>query len=387
MRAIRTRKTFLTILILLSFFVLTGFIQNVSTCAAQETKRSVVASRGVVAAAHPLAAKAGLDVLKKGGNAFDAALATAFTLNVVEPNANGIGGGGFMILYSAKDKKTTVIDFREMAPAKAAPDFYKLDEKGNAIGGATETGYFAVGVPGQLRGMEMLHKKYATMKWADLMQPAIKYAEEGIPVSKTLNSLVKGELDRVQKFPGKAFYEKTYMKDGLPLEPGQTFSNKELAATLRKIAKGGPDVFYKGEIANAIEKEFKKPGADGWLTKKDLAAYKAVIRQPVKGDYRGYTIMSRAAAVFRRCDRHRDAEPAPGIRRGEDGSRFGRLPPSCHPDPAARLRGPRQVPRGPGVQAGASEGAFEQEVRRLHPVEDRDRPGPRPGTARRSGQV
>ena len=292
MRAIRVKRTFWSILILLSLTVLTGFFQDVSTCAAQDSKRDVVASQGVVAAAHPLAAKAGLDVLKKGGNAFDAALATAFALNVVEPNANGIGGGGFMILYSAKDKKTTVIDFREMAPAKARPDFYKLDEKGNALNNASTTGYFAAGVSGQLRGMEMLHKKYATMKWADLMQPAIKYAEEGIPVSKTLNALIKGELDRVQKFPGKAFYEKTYMKDGLPLEVGQTLTNKDLAATLRKIAKGGADVYYKGEIAAAIEKEFAKPGADGWITKKDLAAYKAVVRQPVKGDYRGYTILS-----------------------------------------------------------------------------------------------
>ena len=189
----RTLVTFSVFLLLNAWM---GLFQSVPSWA-QEARRDVVASQGVVAAAHPLAAKAGLEVLKKGGNAFDAALATAFTLNVVEPNANGLGGGGFMIVYSAKDKKTSVIDYREKAPAKAAPDFYKLDEKGNAADGATATGYFAVGVPGQLRGMEMLHKKYATMKWADLMKPAIQYAEEGVPVSKTLNSLIKGELDRV----------------------------------------------------------------------------------------------------------------------------------------------------------------------------------------------
>jgi gamma-glutamyltranspeptidase / glutathione hydrolase len=278
-----------SIVVLVLVFAWTGFFQSIPSWA-QEARRDVVASQGVVAAAHPLAAQAGLEILKKGGNAFDAALATAFTLNVVEPNANGLGGGGFMIVYNAKDKKTTVIDFREKAPAKAAPDFYKLDEKGNAAGGATVTGYNAVAVPGQLRGMEMLHKKYASMKWADLMKPAIQYAEEGVPVSKTLNGLIKGELDRVQNFPGKAFYEKTYMKDGLPLEVGQKFVNKDLAASLRKIAKGGADVFYKGEIAAAIEKEFTK--ANGWITKKDLASYQAVLREPVQGHYRCYTILS-----------------------------------------------------------------------------------------------
>lgn len=285
----RTRRTLVTIVVFLLLNVWLGLFQSAPS-GAQEARRDVVASQGVVAAAHPLAAQAGLDVLKKGGNAFDAALATAFTLNVVEPNANGLGGGGFMIIYTAKDKKTTVIDYREKAPAKAAPDFYKLDEKGNAANDATVTGYNAVGVPGQLRGMEMLHKKYATMKWADLMKPAIQYAEEGVPVSKTLNSLIKGELDRVQKFPSKAFYEKIFMKDGLPLEVGQKFVNKDLAASLRKVAKGGANVFYKGEIAAAIEKEFAK--ANGWITKKDLAAYQAVMRQPVQGQYRGYTILS-----------------------------------------------------------------------------------------------
>lgn len=289
MTGIRVKRSAWIFFLVLSVSMLTVF-SGQSWAVPDGSKRDVVAANGIVAAAHPLAAQAGLDVLKKGGNAFDAAVATAFTLNVVEPNANGIGGGGFMILYTAKDKKTTVIDFREMAPAKAAPDFYKLDDKGHVIDEATDVGYFASGVPGQLRGMELLNKKYGTMKWADLMKPAIRYAEEGVTVSKTLNAITKDELERVAKFPGKSFFEKTYMKDGLPLEVGDKFYNKELAATLKKIAKGGADVFYKGEIANAIDKQYSING--GWITKKDLANYKAKIRQPVKGEYRGYTIYS-----------------------------------------------------------------------------------------------
>ena len=254
-------------------------------------KRDVVAKNGVVAAAHPLAAQAGLEVLKNGGNAFDAAIATSFMLNVVEPNASGMGGGGFAVIYTAKDKKTYFIDYREMAPAQAQPDFY-LRFEGKARDVATVTGYFATGVPGQLRGMEMLHGKFASMKWADLMAPAIKQAEAGLPVTKALNGMVMDNLDRFEKYsPSLAVFKSIFFKDGLPVQEGDVVKNTALTESLKKVAAGGADVFYKGEIADKIDAFYAK-NASGWITKADLAKYQAKMREPVKGTYRGYTLVT-----------------------------------------------------------------------------------------------
>ena len=254
-------------------------------------KRDVIAKNGVVAAAHPLAAQAGLEVLQKGGNAFDAAIATSFALNVVEPNASGMGGGGFAVIYVAKEKKSYVIDYREVAPAKAKPDMYALDANGKVVDNATTTGYRAVAVPGQLRGMEMLQQKFGTMKWEELMQPAIKLAEAGLPVTKNLSGIITDEADRLKKAPAWSWMQKVYYKDGLPMQAGDTVKNTELTESLKKVAKGGPDVFYKGEIADAIDKEFATKGGD-WITKEDLAGYKAIMREPVGGTYRGYELVT-----------------------------------------------------------------------------------------------
>ncbi|WP_319401996.1 gamma-glutamyltransferase [uncultured Anaeromusa sp.] len=257
--------------------------------AAEASKRDVTATQGVVAAAHPLAAQAGLEVLKKGGNAFDAAVATAFTLGVVEPNASGIGGGGFAIVYVAKEQKSYVIDFREVAPQKGNANFYKRDEKGKILDDALATGWYSAGVPGEVAGMDMINKKFGSMKWADLMQPAIKQAEEGLVISQNLSKITTDEFDRMQKFPSKAFFEKTFIKDGLPVQAGDKVINKDYAKSLKKIAQGGAEVFYKGELADAIAKDYQKNGS-GWITKEDLANYQAVLREPLKSTYRGYTI-------------------------------------------------------------------------------------------------
>jgi gamma-glutamyltranspeptidase / glutathione hydrolase len=256
-----------------------------------EGKRDAVAANGVVAAAHPLAARAGLEVLQKGGNAVDAAIATALTLGVVEPNASGLSGGGFALVYIASEKKSYVIDFRETAPAKARPDVYSLTAKGKAANGASATGYKAVAVPGELRGLELLHKKFATRSWADLFQPAIQQAEAGLVVSETLSEVVAEELGRLEKAPAMPWLQKNFYKDGLPVQPGDVVRNPELAASLKKIATGGADVFYKGEIGEAIVKEFTEKGG-GWITKDDLANYRAVLREPVRGTYRGYTVIT-----------------------------------------------------------------------------------------------
>ena len=256
---------------------------------AAETKRDIFAERGVVAAAHPLAAQAGVEILKKGGNAFDAAIATSFMLNVVEPNASGMGGGGFAIIYVAKEKKTYFVDYREMAPAQARPDMYQLDEKKQPVNDAPKTGYYASGVPGQLRGMELMHKKFAKMKWADLVAPAIKQSEAGLPVTKNLNGIIMDELERLDKYsPSMDWFKKVYFKDGLPVQEGDVVKNVELTETLKKVAQGGADVFYKGEIADKIDAYYAKK-ANGWITKADLMKYEARMREPVVGTYRGYT--------------------------------------------------------------------------------------------------
>jgi gamma-glutamyltranspeptidase/glutathione hydrolase len=258
--------------------------------AATTQKRDIVADKGVVAAAQPLAAQVGVDVLKKGGNAFDAAVATSFSLGVVEPNATSMGGGGFAILYVAKENKAYVVDFRECAPAKATPSFFKLTDKGAINEQDLLVGWSAVGVPGELRGMEMINQKFGTMKWADLIAPAIKQAEEGIIVSQTLYNIEKDEVEHLSKAPSKAsFFEKTFYKDGLPVEKGQRVINKDYAESLKKVAKGGADVLYKGEIADAIVKSAARDGK-GWITKEDLANYKAILREPLQTTYRGYTI-------------------------------------------------------------------------------------------------
>lgn len=260
----------------------------------QEQKRDVVATQGVVAAAHPLAAKAGLEILQKGGNAIDAAIATSFALGIVEPNASGLGGGGFAVVYIAKEKKSYVVDYRETAPMAAKVSSYKLDEKGKPIEDAMGlvTGYQAVAVPGQLRGMEMLHQKFGSMKWNELMEPAIQQSEAGLTVSKNFSDILADELGRISKdSPSYPWLQQVFYKDGLPANPGEVIKNTELTASLKKIAVGGADVFYKGEIADLIVKEYAEKGK-GFITKADLENYKAIMREPVEGNYRGYTVMT-----------------------------------------------------------------------------------------------
>jgi gamma-glutamyltranspeptidase/glutathione hydrolase len=248
----------------------------------------VEAKNGMVAAAHPLASQVGVEILKKGGNAVDAAVATAFALGVVEPNASGLGGGGFILVYNAKTKGVTAIDYREMAPLKATPDMYKLAADGKVVDNETEQGHKAVAIPGTLAGLTLALKQHGTMSLKDVMAPAIRIAEEGYTVSKTLNAMMKDNFDKLTKYPAAAA---VYLKAGLPYEVGDKLVLKELAKSYRMIAEKGPDVFYKGEIADAIEKEMKASGK-GLITKADLAAYKPTIRTPVRGTYRGYEIIS-----------------------------------------------------------------------------------------------
>lgn len=249
--------------------------------------RHAEGKNGVVAAANPEASKIGVEVMKKGGNAVDAAVATAFAISVFEPNASGIGGGGFMLIRMAKTGKTVVIDYREKAPAKATPDMFVLDENGKVVNDEITVGGKASGVPGTVAGLLTALEKYGTMKRADVMAPAIKHAGEGIIVSKNLEGIIQDNYEKLVKFDAAS---EVYLKDGLPYEAGDRLINKDLAATLTKISKEGKKAFYEGEIAKKIADEVQKQG--GLITVEDLKNYTIEEREPVVGKYRDYTIIS-----------------------------------------------------------------------------------------------
>lgn len=243
---------------------------------------------GMAVSAHPLSSQIGLEILKKGGNAVDAAVAMALALGVVEPNASGIGGGGFILIYLAPTQNIVTIDYREMAPLRARPDMYRLTAEGKVVDDETAIGHKAVAVPGTLAGLTMALRQYGAMGFKDVIAPAIRLAEEGYPVSKTLNGLMKANFEKLRQFPSAA---QVYLKNGLPYEVGERIALKDLAQTYRLIAEKGPDVFYRGELGEAIEKEMKASG-EGLITREDLAGYGPVLRTPGRGSYRGYEIIS-----------------------------------------------------------------------------------------------
>ena len=244
---------------------------------------------GVVAAAKPEASQVGISILKKGGNAVDAAVATAFAFGVLEPNASGLGGGGFMIVKLANMKEAVVVDFRETAPAAAKADMYRIGDDGKVAAAANVVGGLASGVPGEVAGLLYGLEKYGSKKLTrtQIMQPAIDWAKKGIPVTVNLSKIISDELVKINKFPATA---KLYSNEGLPFETGDTIRNPDLAATLELIAKRGKDGFYKGELAKKIVAAVQETG--GVITEADLASYEPKIRKPVSGAYRGYTIFS-----------------------------------------------------------------------------------------------
>ena len=251
--------------------------------------RGATGANGVVAAAKPEASQAGIQILKMGGNAVDAAVATGFALGVLEPNASGIGGGGFMVIKLASMKEAVVVDFRPTAPAAATADMYKLDERGRAVGNASIEGGLASAVPGEVKGLLYALDHYGSKKLsrAQVIQPAIDWAERGVPVTVNLAQIIKDNFGKLTRFEnGLAIYS----RDGFPPEVGDTIVNKDLANTLRLIQARGADAIYQGDIASRIVAENRKRG--GILTTEDLAGYQVKVRKPVTGSYRGYTLVT-----------------------------------------------------------------------------------------------
>ncbi|MDR6212315.1 gamma-glutamyltransferase [Paracidovorax wautersii] len=246
----------------------------------------VVARNGMVATEQELASKIGLDILKQGGNAVDAAVGIGFALAVALPNAGNLGGGGFMVVHDAKTGKNVALDFREVAPQAATRDMY-LDDKGNVINGKSLYTHYAIGVPGTVAGMEHALKNWGTMPLSKVIAPAAALADKGFPVSETLAKILQQEKKNMGQWPAT---RAIFWKNGEPLKAGDALVQKDLAQSMRLIGQQGAKAFYQGAIAQKIAAE-TKPHA-GAVTLADLRDYKVVERVPTTGTYRGYDIVT-----------------------------------------------------------------------------------------------
>ena len=261
----------------------------VSVLASTTFAASTANHRGVVSVAQPLAAKAGAKMLAMGGNAIDAAVAIQFALNVEEPMMTGIGGGNFIMIYSAKDKKVYVIDGREKAPAGAKPDQFLNPDGSEMDFYVAQSQGIAVGVPGTLKGTVKALTKFGTMKLSTVMQPAIDMASDGIIISEDFGQWLSDAYEwKLAKTPGKAY--SFYGPDGKLLKTGDLLVQKDLANTLKMIAKWGPNIFYFGPNGSAIADIVQ--ARSGPMKASDLWNYQVKERTPVKGSYRGYDIVS-----------------------------------------------------------------------------------------------
>ncbi|UES55209.1 gamma-glutamyltransferase [Roseibium aggregatum] len=247
------------------------------------------AQNGMVASQEAVASRVGVDILKKGGNAVDAAIATGFALAVTLPRAGNLGGGGFMMIHLADSGDTKALDYREMAPAAAFKDMF-LGEDGEPDNQKSRFSGLAVGVPGTVAGFAEAFEKHGSGKltWAELVAPAIGLAENGIEVTPDLAASLTASAKRLLQDPATAAI--FYKTGGLPFVPGETLKQTDLAATLKLIADKGAAGFYTGEVAEKIAQKVTASG--GGMTKEDLAGYKPVWREPVVGSYHGYEIAS-----------------------------------------------------------------------------------------------
>jgi gamma-glutamyltranspeptidase / glutathione hydrolase len=247
-----------------------------------------VARHGMVAAQEAKATRIGVEILEKGGNAVDAAVAVGFTLAVTLPRAGNLGGGGFMLVHLAERNETVAIDYRETAPAAATRDMF-LDEKGEPDPKKSRDSGLAVGVPGTVRGLALALERYGSGKFtlAELIAPAEKLARQGILVDEDLADSLPRAAGRLGRF---ASTRAVFFGGDTPVGRGQKLIQTDLANTLAAIGRTGPDTFYKGATAQAIAAAVQSHG--GLMTAQDLADYKVVIRQPVRGTYRGHHIVS-----------------------------------------------------------------------------------------------
>jgi len=244
-----------------------------------------VSNSGMVVSQHYLATEVGKNILDQGGNAIDASVAVAFALAVVLPRAGNIGGGGFLVLHNAEENKNYALDYREMAPAAADRDMY-LNEDGSVNKSTSRLGYLAGGIPGTVAGMWEAHQKFGSMPWKDLLKPAIQLAKEGFKVSPFMADSINRAHSSMKDYPStvKIFFPE------FPLKPNHNLVQKDLAATLQRIAQNGRDGFYKGKTAKIFAAVMKKN--NGLITEDDLKNYKAVWRDPLVGNYKDFKIVT-----------------------------------------------------------------------------------------------
>jgi gamma-glutamyltranspeptidase/glutathione hydrolase len=292
MKTKKTVSALLCLALLVSFTATPShFISSPTTQAA--SRPPVRGKNGMVSSVSEIASQVGVDVLKRGGNAVDAAVAVGLALAVVWPSAGNLGGGGFMVIRQASGK-ATAIDYREMAPAAAHRNFY-LDDKGEYIKESSTYGHAAAGVPGTVAGLSYALEKYGTMKWAQVAEPARRLAAEGFPVWYQLERSLKGASKQLSRYPET---KRIFLRDDRPYETGEIFKQPELAAVFERMIKRGPREFYEGKTAQLIEESMRRASGGGkaqgkvWMTVEDLKNYKAVEREPLRGVYRGHEIIT-----------------------------------------------------------------------------------------------
>ena len=271
-------------LTVLAFFLVAG--QAVAQAPALGP--AVSARNGMVVAQEGRAARIGVEVLEKGGNAVDAAVAVGFAMAVTYPRAGNIGGGGYMVIHLARENTNVAIDYRETAPAATTRDIF-LDDKGEADPRKSRDSALSIGVPGTVAGLALAEERYGSGKFtlADLIAPAIKLAREGFSVGDDVADSLPGVVRRVAVWPSSA---KIFLRDGKALMPGETLRQTDLADTLEAIAQRGPRAFYEGGIAEKLAAGVRAAG--GIMTTDDLKNYQPIVRPPVQGTYRGYDIIS-----------------------------------------------------------------------------------------------
>lgn len=244
---------------------------------------AIYGTHGMVASRSTLASEAGVEILKSGGNAIDAAVATGFALAVTYPSAGNIGGGGFAVVKLA-DGRVVILDHRETAPASATRDMY-LDKKGAVIKGLSRSTHLATGVPGSVDGLLALLTRYGTKSRSEVMAPAIRLAAKGFPLSHDMAGQFRRVLKSMQKYPASM---KKFSRNGEPYRQGEIWKQPDLTKTLKRISAKGRDGFYKGRTAALLVAEMQR--GNGTITHEDLANYQSVWRDPIKGSYRGYEI-------------------------------------------------------------------------------------------------
>jgi gamma-glutamyltranspeptidase/glutathione hydrolase len=260
---------------------------SIGAQATTDSTGMVISRNGLVISSSSIASDVGASILRKGGNAVDAAVATAFALAVTYPGAGNIGGGGFMVIR-LKNGTATTIDYRERAPLASTRTMY-LDSTGHINRNLTATGYLAPGVPGTVRGLALAHRRFGKLPWRDVVLPAAQLASRGFALDSGLaRSLAREVAQAMKSYPASvAAYGK---RDGSAWQPGDTLVLADLGRTLNAIATRGADVFYTGWIADSIASDMQRNG--GLITKKDLAAYRARERTPIRGRYNGYDIVT-----------------------------------------------------------------------------------------------